>query len=259
MAVQVRTKDTTTAFTTCGHQLIPWWRKTAPSISCTYRTKIESKVSVNRAGLRVSNSIRGCSSIHCRPVNRATTTAMQKNVWASAAWAEEIAGGRYNRTVSPPRIPCAITVPTAASAKIRSQRRFSTRQVQIARISVRSPATCAIMRWMCSNCTPPTSFGILYQEPKDVGQSGTDNPASLLVTSAPAMRSRKVQLARVTANLWCPWLYGLAMNFRTCSSDIPSDCSATELAGCTELYNPLSRNRRLLGTRDCSHPPGFER
>src|SRR5216684_2909967 len=215
MAVQVRTKDTTTAFTTCGHQLIPWWRKTAPSISCTYRTKIESRVSVNRAGLRVSNSIRGCSSIHCRPVNRAITTAMQKNVWASAAWAEEIAGGRYNRTVSPPRIPCAI--------------------------SVRSPATCAIMRWMCSNCTPPTSFGILYQEPKDVGQSGTDNPASLLVTSAPAMRSRKVQLARVTANLWCPWLYGLAMNFRTCSSDIPlfaADCSLRNLAGCTELYNP---------------------
>src|ERR1700716_3065899 len=53
------------------------------------------------------------------------------------------------------------------------------------------------------------------------------------------------------------------MNFRTCSSDIPSDCSATELAGCTELYNPRSRNRfsdRVsLGTRDCSHPPGFER
>src|SRR3982074_1856213 len=94
-------------------------------------------------------------------------------------------------------------------------------------MSVRSPATCAIMRWMCSNCTPPTSFGILYQEPKDVGQSGTDNPASLLVTSAPAMRRRKVQLARVTANLWCPWLYGLAMNFRTCSSDIPSGGSDT--------------------------------
>src|SRR6266568_1675540 len=66
MAVQVRTKDTTTAFTTCGHQLIPWWRKIAPSTSCTYRTKIESKVSVNRAGLRVSNSIRGCSSIRCQ-------------------------------------------------------------------------------------------------------------------------------------------------------------------------------------------------
>jgi hypothetical protein len=40
----------------------------------------------------------------------------------------------------------------------------------------------------------------LYQEPKDVGQSGTDNPASLLVTSAPAMIRRKVQQAKTTAS-----------------------------------------------------------
>ncbi|MGB8062646.1 MAG: hypothetical protein WCF26_12170 [Candidatus Sulfotelmatobacter sp.] len=55
------------------------------------------------------------------------------------------------------------------------------------------------MRCVCSNLTPPTSFGILYNEPKDVGQSGTESPASLLVTSAPAMMSRKVQQARTTA------------------------------------------------------------
>src|ERR1700694_2604524 len=94
---------------------------------------------------------------------------------------------------------------------------------------------------MCSNCTPPTSFGILYQEPQDVGQSGTDNPASLLVTSAPAMRSRKVQLARVTANLWCPWLYGLAMNFSTCSSDIPSDCSLQNWRVAQSCTTPISK------------------
>jgi hypothetical protein len=40
----------------------------------------------------------------------------------------------------------------------------------------------------------------LYKEPNEVGQSGTDRPASLLVTRAPAMIKRKVQKARMTAN-----------------------------------------------------------
>jgi hypothetical protein len=31
--------------------------------------------------------------------------------------------------------------------------------------------------------------------PKEVGQSGTERPASLLVTNAPAMIKRKVQIA----------------------------------------------------------------
>ena len=51
-----------------------------------------------------------------------------------------------------------------------------------------------------------TSFGILYQEPNEVGQSGTERPASLLVTSAPAMIRRNIQPARITANRWCPRL-----------------------------------------------------
>ena len=84
-----------------------------------------------------------------------------------------------------------MTVPSAAKPKIRIQRRFSVRQVQTARMIVSSPAPCAIMRWVCSNFTPPTSFGILYKEPNEVGQSGTDSPASLLVTSAPAMIEKK--------------------------------------------------------------------
>src|SRR5216684_7694514 len=70
------------------------------------------------------------------------------------------------------------------------------------------------MRWMCSNLTPPTSFGILYQEPNDVGQSGRESPASLLVTSAPAMMRTKVQQASKTASRWCPRLYGVAMPLR---------------------------------------------
>ena len=89
-----------------------------------------------------------------------------------------------------------MTVPSAPKANIRIHRRFSVRHVQTARRIVNSPAPCAIMRCVCSNFTPPTSFGILYQEPNEVGQSGTDSPASLLVTSAPAMMRRKVQQAR---------------------------------------------------------------
>ncbi len=38
--------------------------------------------------------------------------------------------------------------------------------------------------------------------PKEVGQSGTASPASLLVTSAPATSSRKVQPASAQVN-WC--------------------------------------------------------
>src|ERR1051326_1237743 len=114
----------------------------------------------------------------------------------------------------PPRMPCAITVPSAEKPKMRIQRRFSERHVQTARMIVSSPAPWAIMRWVCSNFTPPTSFGILYQEPNEVGQSGTERPASLLVTKAPAMISKKVQQARRTANRWRPGLYLVAMAFR---------------------------------------------
>jgi len=43
-------------------------------------------------------------------------------------------------------------------------------------------------------------------EPNEVGQSGTERPASLLVTSAPAMMRKNVQQVSTTANLWCAWL-----------------------------------------------------
>jgi len=46
---------------------------------------------------------------------------------------------------------------------------------------------------------PPTIGGRRYSEPNDVGQSGTESPASLLVTSAPATMRTKVQQARITA------------------------------------------------------------
>ena len=74
-------------------------------------------------------------------------------------WKSEPAGERI--TVRPPRTPCAITVPSAASPRMRSQRRFSARQVQTARIMVSRPTNSATMRWLCSYLMPPTMCGIL--------------------------------------------------------------------------------------------------
>jgi len=47
-----------------------------------------------------------------------------------------------------------------------------------------------------------------------VGQSGTDKPASLLVTSAPATIRTRVALAVKTAKRWSPRWYGISMPFR---------------------------------------------
>jgi len=38
-------------------------------------------------------------------------------------------------------------------------------------------------------------MGGIRKDPKEVGQSGTERPASLLVTSAPAMRTKNVNPA----------------------------------------------------------------
>src|SRR5579872_347456 len=102
----------------------------APRINCTYNTKIEHKVSAARLGLRWSNSILGGCSIHFWPVKTAMQTAMQKNVCATVACAVESQGGWKNKTVIPPSVACTITVPKAASASHRSQRRRSTKKVQ---------------------------------------------------------------------------------------------------------------------------------
>jgi hypothetical protein len=49
--------------------------------------------------------------------------------------------------------------------------------------------------------------GILHMEPWVVGQSGTDNPALLLVTKPPAISRRKARQATKTVNQWCAGLY----------------------------------------------------
>src|ERR1700684_2354518 len=63
---------------------------------------------------------------------------------------------------------------------------------------------------------PTFNCGTL-KDPKDVGQSGMESPASLLVTSAPAMIKIKVAHAVNTAKLWCARLYGVARGFRFAS------------------------------------------
>src|SRR5206468_2821027 len=66
---------------------------------------------------------------------------------------------------------------------------------------------------------PPCNGGTL-NDPNEVGQSGIESPASLLVTSAPATIRMKVAKAVNTAKRWCAELYGVERDSR----DAP--CSA---------------------------------
>src|SRR6266511_565235 len=95
-------------------------------------------------------------------------------------------------TRRPPRIPCKITPASAIRPRLRTHRRLSPRQSQIARMIVRNPTAEAIRRWVCSNKIPPTHFekgnrNMLY--PNVVGQSGTARPTFLLVTIPPLQMS----------------------------------------------------------------------
>src|SRR5580700_10601767 len=111
----------------------------------------------------------------------AMVTAMQKKVCATAACAEDTHGGWNNKTVSPPRIACAMTVHRAAMPSHFIQRRRSANQVHAAMEMVSSTIDPAIARWLHSYRIPPCNGGML-KEPKEVGQSGMERPASLLVT-----------------------------------------------------------------------------
>ena len=56
----------------------------------------------------------------------------------------------------------------------------------------------AMARWLHSYRIPPRNGGTL-KDPNEVGQSGMESPASLLVTRAPAMMRTKVAHAVKTA------------------------------------------------------------
>src|ERR1700722_6478078 len=112
---------------------------------------------------------------------------------------------------------CTITVPRAATPSQCIQRRRSIDHVQTAIEMVSSTIDPAMSRWLHSYFTPPFSGGTL-NDPKEVGQSGIERPASLLVTSAPAIMSKNVTQATNVAKMWCPRLYVASMRFRAMAS-----------------------------------------
>jgi len=67
---------------------------------------------------------------------------------------------------------------------------------------VRKPTEAAITRCDHSYTIPPTIGGV--NEPQASGHVGTESPASFEVTSAPAIKSKKVEHAVKTAYLWRP-------------------------------------------------------
>jgi hypothetical protein len=97
------------------------------------------------------------------------------------------------------------------------QRRRSASHVHVAMEIVSNMMDPAIARWLHSYRIPPRKGGTL-KDPKEVGQSGMERPASLLVTSAPAMMRTKVAHAVKTAKRWCARLYGVVRDFRSNSS-----------------------------------------
>src|SRR5436305_4653975 len=108
-------------------------------------------------------------------------------------------------------------VPSAPKARYFIQRRRSTNHVQTANTMLHMPVNQAIMRWLCSYTMPPIQGGSFTRWPYEVGQSGTDRPASSLVTSAPAIMTRKVTAAMKSAMRWCHELYGVAMDSKESS------------------------------------------
>src|SRR4051794_16431243 len=114
--------------------------------------------SVCNGTLSACDLIRGRPRFQLGEVNRAIEIVRQKNVCARHAWSVEIGAGRRRMTVRPPRRPCRITVPNAATLSHRTHARGSFSHVQIARITVRKPTNDATRRWLCSKKMPPTHF-----------------------------------------------------------------------------------------------------
>src|SRR5689334_15448381 len=90
-----------------------------------------------------------------------------------------------------------MTPPRAARPSQRIHERFSTLHSEAAKIIVRKPTEAAITRCDHSYTIPPTIGGVT--DPQASGQVGTERPASLEVTRAPATSSKKVQQAVNTA------------------------------------------------------------
>ena len=90
---------------------------------------------------------------------------------------------------------------TANPPSRRTHGRRSARRSQTASPIVSSTTAPATSRWPCSYLTPPTQpvGGVIWKLPNEVGQSGTESPASFEVTRAPAISRRKVENATKVA------------------------------------------------------------
>ena len=108
-----------------------------------------------------------------------------------------------------------MTVPSAAMPRIRIQRRFSTRHVQIGKDDGQQAGALRDHAVGMLELHSADQFRNLVQDPNEVGQSGTESPASLLVTSAPAMIRRKVQQASTTAKPVKPAIVGCGDGFQS--------------------------------------------
>src|SRR3989442_6635777 len=108
-------------------------------------------------------------------------------------------------TTWPPRIACTATPSTATIPSQRSQTRLSFAQSDTAKTRTRIPKPPATARCENSNRSPPCSDDSGGTSvPWEVGQSVTESAASLEVTSAPAMKRRKVQSTTKTENRGTP-------------------------------------------------------
>src|SRR5260370_401713 len=134
-------------------------------------------------------------------VTTASATTRQKKLCATNAWT--IAIGIFwtgNRTLTPPS-PAWNRTPTSAANAIQ-RNRPSLRLVQTHRVIRRVTHETAPAITLCeySYLTFPTNWREPSTHlPNDIGQSGTESPAMLLVTSPPATRSRTVRQARKLA------------------------------------------------------------
>src|SRR6202171_3757280 len=141
----------------------------------------------------------GRSDIHHELVNTAIPSTAAKTICAKHAW---ITGSQYCNnclTTSPPKTACTATPATAITPNQRNQRRSSLRQIKIESTSVKTASPPAITRCECSKNAPPAScLKEENQVPNDLGQSGTESAALLVVTRAPAMKRSTVH---ATTNL----------------------------------------------------------
>ena len=95
-------------------------------------------------------------------------------------------------------MPCVTTAASATRPSAFTQRRESFRQSQATSTMVSRPTELAMSRCPCSYRMPPThrDIGKLnIDDPYVVGQSGTDRPDPVLVTSPPAVTRTSVATA----------------------------------------------------------------